>query len=551
MSAGTESANIASVLDRQAQTQADRTAVCEPDGEKGHRKINFKDLCAYSNRLADGLVQTGIRPGMRVLLMVTPGIDFIALTFALFKTGAVPVLIDPGLGWRNLLQGIEEAEPEALIGIPRAHLARLLFPKPFRSVRLWVTVGKRWGWGGKTLAQIERLGCEENFRAGATRAEDLAAILFTSGSTGPAKGVVYTHAMFLQQVEILRTYYNIRAGEIELSTFPLFALFAVGMGMTCVIPRMDFTRPAHVDPQHILRAIEEFRVTSSFGSPALWNTVTLHCLAHGTRLPSLKRILMAGAPVPGGLIRRFETILEPDAQIHTPYGATECLPVASIERREILGDTWERTMSGEGVCVGHPLPGVHVNIIAIDDNPIDEWKNAATVTPGEIGEIAVHCAWVSAEYFRRERATRLAKIRHDGKTWHRMGDVGRLDSAGRLWFCGRKSQRVVTSDGTRFTIPCEAIFNCHADVSRSALVGIGAPPHQRPAIVIETKNKSRTADAKERERFRAELLTLAQTSPLTRGIADILFHPAFPVDIRHNAKIFREKLATWAAGQLP
>ena len=536
--------NIAFALEKQALEIPNTPAIFVRAGG-GCKQISFLELHEESDRLASGLSKLGITRGTTVLLMVPSGIEFIALTFALFKLNAIPVLIDPGIGKKNLLNAIEEIEPLAMIGIPRAHAARIFFPKPFKKTRIMITVGRRWFWGGKTLEQIRSLG-SSGFDAAPTLPDDPAAILFTSGSTGPAKGVLYTHGMFSRQVELIQNLYGIKQGDIELPTFPLFALFGVGMGMTCVIPDMDATRPAQVDPRKIIQAIHDFKVTSSFGSPALWNTVSLYCQEQGIRLPTIKRILMAGAPVSGSLLKRFESILGKDAEIHTPYGATEALPIASITRTEILRETWSESEKGKGVCVGRAVPGATIKVIKITDDPIAAWDDGLELHQGEIGEIVVQGAWITRKYYRREKATGLAKIEQGKTFWHRMGDVGYFDPQNRLWFCGRKNHRVTTPCGTLYTIPCEAIFNKHPDVKRSALVGIGPKCEQRPVIVIETEL---SASSKNKETLCRELLELGVAANL-QEVRHILFHGQFPVDARHNAKIFREQLAEWAEKKL-
>ena len=254
--------------------------------------------------------------------------------------------------------------------------------------------------------------------------------------------------------------------------------------------------------------------------------------------------MMAGAPVPGNLLERFDRILSPDALIHTPYGATEALPVASTTHREIVDETWQQTRQGKGTCVGKAVDGLTLKIIKITDEVIEEWDDSLEVPPGTIGEVVVQGPWVTRRYFNLENATRLAKIRDGENFWHRMGDVGYLDEHNRLWFCGRKSHRVQTVEGTLFTIPCEAIFNTHEQVKRSALVGVGPPGKQIPAIVIEAEGSINEDVVTE------ELLTLGASHVITQPIQQVLFHPAFPVDIRHNAKIGREQLARWVEAQL-
>jgi len=530
--------NIAHTLEQLAQERTESDALIVPRNGSVS-KLTFQQLDQDSNRLADGLRRTGMAKGDRVLVMVPSGIDFIALTFALFKLGAVPVLIDPGLGRRNVLNCIANAQPKGMIAVPLAHAARKLFSKAFKGIELNVTVGRRWFWGGTTLNQIRRRG-DVDLQSAPVQPDDPAAILFTSGSTGPSKGVLYSHRMFYQQVELLRRLFHIEQGEMDLPTFPLFALFGVALGMTCVIPDMDPTRPAEVDPEKIIGHIKEYNITNSFGSPALWNTVSRYCLDQKVQLPTLKRILMAGAPVPGSLLERFDHILSPDALIHTPYGATEALPVAAISHREILNETWQQTREGKGTCVGKAVDGLALKIIKITDEVIEEWGDSLKVPQGTIGEVVVQGPWVTRQYFNLENATRLAKIADGENFWHRMGDVGYLDEHNRFWFCGRKSHRVQTAEGTLFTIPCEAIFNTHEKVKRSALVGVDPAGQQTPVIIIEAEG---TIDQKA---LTQELLALGASHAITQPIRRVLFHPAFPVDIRHNAKIGREQLARWA-----
>ncbi len=548
----TVTANIASHLAVMAERQPARPAVLFParrDAQGVHyTQYTFRELDAVSSQMARGFERIGIRRGTRAVLLVPPSLDFFALTFALFKLGAVPVLIDPGIGLSNFANCLAEAEPQAFIGISKAQAARVLLGWA-PSVSIPVTVGTRWFWGGHTLEQARSLGARgETFSPVIPTPDETAAILFTSGSTGRPKGVVYTHEIFTAQVEHIRALYGIQPDEIDLPTFPLFALFGPALGMTEVLPEMDFTRPAQVDPFIITAAIERFGVTNMFGSPAVINRLGRHGETHGVKLPTLRRAISAGAPVPAKALARFAAMLPPGAQVFTPYGATESLPVASIGSDEILGETRAQTELGKGVCVGLPVPSLTVKIIRITDEAIATWSDALELPRGEIGEIAVQAPHATRSYFNRPASTTQAKIpASDGKFFHRMGDVGYLDERGRIWFCGRKSQRVITSAGTLFTITCEAIFNTHPAVFRSALVGVPRAGDMEPVICIELEAEARGQDE---AKLRAELLALAARFPHTQTIRTVLFHPAFPVDIRHNAKIFREQLAGWAKEQL-
>ncbi|MGD8241298.1 MAG: fatty acid CoA ligase family protein [Desulfobacterales bacterium] len=523
-----------------------QTAGHDRQGRIAYSHLTFAQLDRASDRLALGLEHSGIVRGTKTVLMVKPGIDFFVLIFALFKVGAVPVVVDPGMGMQRMLRCLESTTPRAFIGISAAHVVRALFPRFFRSVKIAVTAGRRLFWGGTTLAHLSRHPWQP-YAPAPTHRDETAAILFTTGSTGPAKGAVYTHGNFDAQIQQIQDHFAIGEDEIDLPTFPLFALFDPALGMTAVIPDMDPRKPALVDPEKIIGPIRHHGVTNMFASPALLDRVGRFGRQNRIRLPSLRRVVSAGAPVSPANIAQFATMLSADAQIHTPYGATEAVPIISIGSHEILSETRALSEQGHGMCVGRPLPHTRIRIIRIADDPIPVWEDGLEVRPGEIGEIIVQGELVTRRYYRQPRADALAKIRDGDRFWHRMGDLGWQDKKGRIWFCGRKSHRVITSDGDMYTIPCEAIFNNHPQVFRSALVGIGTPPHQEPVICIELHADQATGDTENLERALGEL---AAGNPLTAPIRRILFHPSFPVDIRHNAKIFREKLARWAETQI-
>jgi acyl-CoA synthetase (AMP-forming)/AMP-acid ligase II len=542
--------NISLTLKKTAELFPYKRAVVYPAGRDKNKRvlysqITFSQLDSLSDSLAFGLERIGITRGTRTILMVTPGMEFFITIFAMYKVGAVPVVVDPGMGINRMLQCLQKSRPKAFIGIEKAHLLRTLKPKYFQTVKYWVTVGRKWFWNGFTLNQLMD-DTRGEFPLARTTRDEMAAILFTTGSTGPAKGVVYTHGNFDAQIKQIQDHFQIEPDEIDLPTFPLFALFDPALGMTAVIPDMDPTKPALVDPLKIIEAIENHGVTNMFASPALLNRVGKYGRSNQIKLPSLRRVVSAGAPVSPSNIEQFSTMLLDKAQIHTPYGATEAVPIISIESHEILSETKRLSEQGFGLCIGRPICNTQVRIIKISDDPIAQIQDALLVQKNQVGEILVKAELVTENYYNNHEADRLAKIPDsDGSIWHRMGDLGWQDSKRRIWFCGRKNHRVITEKETLFTIPVEAIFNNHENVFRSALTGVGPKTRQIPVIFIEPGSKIAN-----KKIFIKELLDLAKSKPLTAGIEYIFIEKDFPVDIRHNSKIFREKLAIKAKALL-
>lgn len=558
------SANIAQHLPWMAARQPDRPALKIPrgrtaSGEIDYLTLSFAELDAEVDVWAADLRARGVNEGDRTLVMVRQGLPLIAAAFALFKIGAVPILIDPGMGLKNFLACVAHSQPRVLLGIPFAHFVSRIARSSFRSVEIRVKAS------GNPLARrstpsrplpASRPSPVE--RGGA----DLAAVLFTSGSTGAPKGVCYEHGMFDAQVRLIRETYAIEPGEIDLPMLPIFALFNPALGLTTVIPEIDPSKPATVDPEKIVQAIQQERVTNSFGSPTLWGKIADYCLARDITLPSLKRVLCAGAPVPATLWEKSKRLL-PKGRLHSPYGATESLPVSTISADEIDAG------SIRGACVGRPVHEIDVKIIAITDTPIATLADVCELSVGEIGEIIVRGPVVTKMYDALPAATAAAKIKepntngHVGTSepsgarhlkvdlsgtpgesvWHRMGDCGYRDAEGRLWFCGRKAERLETANGACFTEPCEQVFRTIPGVSRCALIGLGTRGAQIPALVVQPMSKLSVSEMRV---LATTLRERAKQHTHTKDLTLFYFHPDFPVDVRHNAKIHRLTLAKWA-----
>lgn len=522
-----------------------------------YQELTFAELDNLSDKLAHALNAYGIQRGMKAVLMVTPSLDFFTLTFALFKAGIIPILVDPGMGVKNLKQCFIESQPDAFIAIPKAHLARRLFSWGKDSVKHLVTVGGSGLWGGVSLDTLMEgvTSASSAYEMAWLDEDEMAAILFTSGSTGTPKGVVYSHKMFEAQITALKNDYGIAHGERDLATFPLFSLFGPALGMASIVPEMDASQPITANPDYLFAAIEKYQCSNMFVNPALIERLGQAGVTQTQihQLSSIKRVISAGAPATIASIKHFSQMLNEGVEVLNSYGATESLPLSKMGSHALFATT-DVTDSGGGICVGSPIEGVDIAIIDISEAPIAQWNESLRLKPGEIGEIVVKGPMVSRSYYRRDSATEQAKIVDGSAIRHRMGDLGYLDEEGKLWMCGRKAHRV---DATRsvkgetaryFSIPCERIFNTHPQVKRSALVGIevkdqSGAPEVVPLLCLEL-NKSLSCSLG--AGLYAELNAIAEKHAQTHGIKRFLIHPEFPVDIRHNAKIFREKLAVWA-----
>jgi len=483
--------------------------------------LTFRDFFARVQQYRRGLTHEGVVPGSKVLMLVPPGEEFLTFTYAIMGNGATPVFVDPGVGKENLFKCIADLSPDFVVGSPQAFLLKFLKPRLFKSVQRFFWASRFPGLGVTT--GVLRSYSTAQFDGARTDAPVM--IAFTSGATGTPKGVIFTHEMLKAQLPLFKDVFSLNSREKDLPLLAVFSIFNVALGRTSVFVPMNHTKPISLDPHLITKVIKDLSIDSSFGSPTLWNKIGEYLLRYSETLPSIKRVLMAGAPVSEKVLSLVQSCI-PNGKALTPYGATEALPVTTCDQIK-----FERANSGElGTYVGFAVPGVKIKIV--------DRKTKAPLDPYEIGDVLVSGPTVSPRYLNRPDANRASKIQDGDIFWHTMGDCGYLDKDGALYFCGRSSHVVETKERVYFSVPVEKIFNQHPKVRRSAL--IFSKSIQSVAVAIEP------FPGEEEGNFREELKNLAKSDSLTEKISAFFFFKEFPVDGRHNAKIFRDKLGDMA-----
>lgn len=535
---------LAESLAEWARTDPERTALIQPGsaGNVSWERVTFAELNFLADRYAAGLSRAGVRRRDRVLYMLQPSAHSYAVFYALLRLGAVPAFIDPRMPLPRLLECVSQVRPRVVIAVPLFHALRLISRRYFVASELCITSGRRWS--GARLELRRCLVDDDTFRSARAAPDDECYLPFTSGSTGLAKGVICTYQMVREQVKLAGESCRWREGMSVVMCFAPFAPYAMAHGMTAILPRMDFSRPAACNPRRIVEAVLAHGAQCAFASPVIWTNLIRYCEREHVRLSTLLSAAATGAPVQPGMHRKLSPIIHPEGTLLTPYGATEAMPLSTADTTA-LADTWHQTLSGYGTCVGKPLTGIEVNIIRVTDEPIQVWSDDLRVPLGTIGEIAVAGPVVSPAYLQRPADTALAKITRNGSVLHRTGDLGRLDAQGRLWFCGRKAHRIQARDGMLAPVPIENIFNEHPGVHRSAVVGVGQPGEQIAVACLELESGSRFSP-----RLIAELEARANATIFGGVVTRFLRHDGFPVDPRHNSKINRATLAAWATGKL-
>lgn len=500
-------------------------AVAFVDGATG-ATTSFHELHRRVMGIARGLGELGLQPGERVAMLVPPSVDLVAAVYAVWRAGGVTVVADRGLGLRGLGAAVRGARVDWVIGAPEALAAA--------RVLRWAPGAYRIAAGPKpvmgAVATLDDLARSAAVLPPAPGPDDPAAVLYTSGATGPAKGVRYRHHQLAAQRDALANTYGITGADRLVAAFAPFALYGPALGIASTIPDVDVTKPGTLTAEALGAAGASVDATIVFASPAALRNVVRTASGVDARLGRVRLALSAGAPVPVATLRDVQELI-PTAELHTPYGMTECLPVADISLAQI-----DAAGAGRGVCVGHPVPGAEVFVAPLG---FDASVPVVAVPPGVTGEVLVRAPWVSDGYDRRFATERDARpLDAAGRRWHRSGDVGHVDGDGRLWIEGRSVHVIHTDHGAVTPVPVEVAAERVDGVQRSAAVGVGPIGCQVLVVVVE----AHTAD----DGLAPDAVARAVRAEVPHPVAAVLQVSDLPVDIRHNTKIDRTLVAAWA-----
>lgn len=535
---GSADADLAAALRMQARHQPDKPAIIEPidatgRSNAGWRTLTFAQFDAMADRYAHGFAAMGMRPGDKIVFLAPPRIDALAALYGLVRLRAVPVAIDPGMGFAELLRCIAEIAPDGLLGVPMLHAVRRLFPGPFRSARLFITDSRR-GFGQTRALASCLADTDAPYSPPPVTDTGQGYVFFTSGSTGTAKPVSISYSNLWHRLRLVAQVCDWNEDTRAVACFPSYAPAVLSVGGTAILPPMNFAKPGAAPSGPIVAAVRTHGANTLLAAPMVWMNLVRHCENAGVRMETVRHGITAGAPIPINLHRRLAALLHAEGTLHTPYGATEALPLTAVDSAMLI-ETWPQTQRGAGVCVGPVIDAMRVEVIGISDEPIRSWSDALRTAPGVVGELVVGGPTVSVAYIGRPDADTLAKIADGDTVLHRMGDLGRIDEQGRLWFCGRKIDRIEQGAALLLPVCGEAVLGEHPAVFQAGIVRVA----NGTIVACVQLERGLTLTAA----LVAALETLLKDTDWEARIGLYLQCTAIPTDTRHNSKIRRDKLA--------
>lgn len=523
--AKTDRANLSHILLRRVETVPDKPAIYEPiwdsSGIKSYKLITYIDLKIRSGKLANSLLELGLKPGDRILVMVPMSIALYEIMLACLKAGIIIVFIDPWVGFKKIREFALQTSPRAFISTMKGNILRWI-PGILPSFEFNITIGKSlFGLGTYSLEELIENNSEE-CDIYEVEEDYPALITFTTGSTGIPKGVERSHGFLFLQHQILTEHLGTKREDIDLTMLPVFVLNSLANGSTSVLPAMDTRNVSRAEPALLAQQFKDMHITTSVASPIVFEKLVTHMASMEDNFPEVRALYTGGAPVSRELIISLKNIV-PNGKVYILYGSTEAEPIASISAEEILEETVPPTEIGLGLCVGLPDPNIEIGIIPASEENLDSLN---LLPIGETGEIAVCGPHVNKGYYKNPIAEQQNKIKlENGSVWHRTGDAGYVDKNGRLFLLGRISQRITREDKIYYPLQIEPVINTLESVEKSAYFTVS----NGLIVLAYTDNGKSVVTAENAIRKKIEELNL----PCDK----IIRVKEIPMDPRHNSKI--------------
>ena len=514
----TEHATVVDALFEQAAIHPDKIIFSEFVADKS-RDLTYTQLIDEIVQCSASLQAQGIGRGCKVLILASPNVQMAITLLALFRLGAVPIIIDPAVGLATVLKSIVRVRPDAIICKPLIKIFLPLFGKTLSTVTTVIT----------TSQLINSPILAKKKITNKPTADDLAAIFFTSGSTDLPKPVEWTHRQLKAHVDSVPLMFELNEDDVDLALFPLSMLISPVLGISCKVPDYRKINPKSCDVNYLFTLIQQVEATVCFASPIIWSRLSRYCLANNKTLPSIKNAVSGGAPISAKIAKRVQKIL-PNGRFFSPYGATEASPITYADAIEFK--------QNYGVKLGRPVKGLRLKI-----------KNHAGINLAahdhEVGEIMLAGDLVSKHYHLSPQLDAQAKV-YDQELavetcWHLTGDLAVVDEQGQLWSLGRLKDVVTAGDDCLFTTLAEEPINLLDEVENSALLALHEPHHKQVIyLVIEAANK-----LNKRQQQQLTRVVRDKLEEINYSVDRVCFIKKMLVDKRHHSKIDRKALKKW------
>ena len=545
--------NILSLLAEKSEKHPNKIAFAFHQNKTNeYDEISFSELDSKSSRVAIFLSNNGFTRGMKTLVLVRPSIEFIILVYGMFKLGVVPIF-PPNLnlkspnGRKQFRSILERANIDALIGSRKILLiSYLLRIRSFSNKIISMDKIRSYYLDSKNNSKYI-------IDSDVDWSNNSVFVKYTTGSTGPSKGVIYNHNMLHSHIKLLKSE-GINSEDIFFGRSGTLIVHPL-IGLTSVI---HTNRPIETTGEEIVEAVNRWSATACFLSPPsainLSNYLELLNSEGFTKraFPTLERLYVGGETVSSEVVKTIESHLSSDRPIkggyHLVYGATEGFPLCQNQAINILKSD-SKTKSGNGICLGKAVSGVKIRILTFR-HPLEEFDNSLAVDVtgkgiNSIGEISVSGPVVYTRLIAGDEKAfggplTWARDTNDRTTWHRTGDLGYIDAEDRIWLVGRKKHRVELSNGvTLYPKQIEPILDSMFDI-RTALVN--GPNNSQAFIIVENSNQNWEILV---DKLKHSIPTLCKFLKNNIDFSFVQFGEAFPVDSGHQAKIRREVLSDW------